>query len=788
MIKSHKQEMLSLLGTMGKMADLLPKLENPSEQIQDLFAACECLRENLEQESASECMNLLQTIETLAETDNYSSLQAHIKKLETMFKSEVKTKLEVLFLPYKASMWDSLESIYLAAKDDPDCEALVMPIPYYDKKNEQLTEMHWETDYPKNIPLIDYRKYNIEERRPDIIFFHNPYDGYNIVTSVHPDFYSERLRNLTNNLVYVPYFVGDGKNIQEHFCTLPGCIFAHKVIAQTEEEREIYVKEYKTFAKRNNVYEQFDKIADKFQALGSPKLDKVVATAVGTDLRVCPDEWQKLINNAEGTRKKVVFYNTSIGALLENTVEDNKPSSKYFQKVKSIFEFFKKQSDAVLLWRPHPLLEGTIKSMRPWLEQEYAEIVSEYKREGYGIYDDSNDLNRAIALSDVYYGDGSSVAKLFEAAGKPVWWQAFEVPYAHGILADGDFVWFIDFLNMLYRHDKKSKETECIRAIPVQNHSAYLGIVANNSKLYFAPFYKNNKISAFDTNQKSFEQIDFEDDCKYDCDFNHATSFKNFIYFIPSEFSAIMRLNTDTKEIEYFSEWMDEVSRLQVLKLQYDGWKDIKFFSSCIIGTEIALVMHRANAVMFFNMETCGYEIRSIWEKSEQYYSICFDGQNYYLSSFYKDYIVKWNRLSNEILKIKIPSFSRRENINSNFIIQYLNGYVWLFPNGANNAYKINVNTNEVTELPELTEHFKDKNLAWYYNIICVNENFIYASTLKKGIVQFNTNTSELSFIEPPPYSEINALLNYKNEPNKIVLENKDSGKRIWEHLRGVKL
>jgi hypothetical protein len=787
MIKSHKQEMLSLLSTMGKMADLLPKLENPSEQVQDLFAACECLRENLEQESAPESLDLLQTIETLAKTDNYTSLQSHIKKLETAFKSEIKTKKETLFLPYKASMWDSLESIYFAAKEDPDCEAFVMPIPYYDKKSGQLAEMHWETDYPKNIPLIDYRKYNIGERRPDMIFVHNPYDGYNIVTSVHPDYFSQKLRSLTNCLVYVPYFVGDGKNIPEHFCTLPGCIFAHKVIVQTEEEKEIYAKVYKEFAKKSNVPEQFGKIADKFLALGSPKLDKVAAAAE-TDLHACPDEWQKLISNADGTRKKVVFYNTSIGTLLENTVEDNKPSDKYLQKVKTVHEFFKKQSDAVLLWRPHPLLEGTIKSMRPWIEQEYAEIVSEYKRESYGIYDDSSDLNRAIALSDVYYGDGSSVGKLFETAGKPVLIQVFGVPNAHGILADGDFVWFIDYLNILYRYDKKNKEMECMGIIPAQNFWAYAGVAANNDKLYFAPLYKNNKISIFDTNQKNFEQIDSEDNSKYDYNFNYTVSFKNFIYFVPHDFHSIMRLNTDTKKVEYFSEWMDEFSKLQVLKLQYENWKDLKFFNFCVVGTEIALVMHRANAVMFFNMETGGYEIKSIGEKSEQYHGICFDGQNYYLSSLYKDYIVKWNRQSNEILKIKIPSFSRRESRGANFLIQYLNEYVWLFPICANNAYKINVNTNEITELPELTEHFKDKNLAWYYNLICVNENSIYASTLKKGIVQFDTNTSELNFIKPANFEidALSALLNYKNESNKTVMENKNSGKRIWEHLRGL--
>lgn len=39
---------------------------------------------------------------------------------------------EVVFFPYKASMWDCMESIYLAASRDIDCHVSVVPIPYFD--------------------------------------------------------------------------------------------------------------------------------------------------------------------------------------------------------------------------------------------------------------------------------------------------------------------------------------------------------------------------------------------------------------------------------------------------------------------------------------------------------------------------------------------------------------------------------------------------------------------------------------------------------------------------------
>jgi hypothetical protein len=761
--------MLSLLGTMGNMADLLPKLENPSEQIQDILAACECIRENLEQETAPNSLELLQAIETSLK-ERKPDIIEYAKKLKIAFDSEAKTNREALFLPYKASMWDSLESIYLAAKDDPSWDALVMPIPYYDKKDGKLTEMHWEINYPKNIPLIDWQKYNIEERYPDIIFIHNPYDDCNYVTSVHPDFYSEKLRNLTDCLVYVPYFVGSGTDVQEHFCTLPGCLFAHKVIVQTEEEHKIYASEYKKFARKNGSPERFEQIGNKFLALGSPKLDKAI-NAKREDYEI-PADWEKLMHN-----KKVVFYNLSIGTLLENTVEDGKPSGKYFQKVKSVFEFFKKQNDAVLLWRPHPLLESTIKSMRPWLEREYADIVNEYKSGGYGIYDDSEDLSRAVALSDMYYGDSSSVMKLFEVAGKPVAWQFSQyVPYVCGFWSDEKFLWFIDCYNILYKHNKQDNKTEYVGIISGQKVGAYFCIAENKRKLYFAPFL-SNKISIFDMDKENFKQMDFRDNCNITHKFRRAISFKNFVYFFPhNKFPAIMRLNVDTNELEYFSEW--------VVDFKLQGLEQV-FFSFCIADAEIALIIHGTNAIMFFNMEIGSYEVKRIGEKSEQYNDICFDRQNYYLASAYSEYIVKWNRQTNEMSKIKFPHSFTRTGLGGNFHIQYSNGHIWLFPTCANNAYKINADTSEITELPELMEFTSDESLEWYYDHLFMDGNFIYASTINKGIAKYNTNTRELNFIKD--FEDEAVLFFWLREgkaDEEAFAKTENAGKAIWEHFK----
>ena len=103
-------------------------------------------------------------------------------------------------------------------------------------------------------------------------------------------------------------------------------------------------------------------------------------------------------------------------------------NEKMLEKMKDVFRIFYENKDEVaLLWRPHPLIESTISSMKPQLWVEYEKIVKQYKEEGWGIYDDSSDMDRAVIISDAYYGDGSSVVQVYQKTGKPVMIQSVDV-------------------------------------------------------------------------------------------------------------------------------------------------------------------------------------------------------------------------------------------------------------------------------------------------------------------------------------------------------------------------
>ena len=343
-------------------------------------------------------------------SDNYNGNKAQkvldklLIKAENSVKNDIKVRLEVVFCPYKASMWDSLESVWKAADEDPDCDAYVVPIPYYDRNPDySFGEFHYEGgDYPDYVPITHYEAYKLDLMKPDIIYIHSPYDQYNNVTSVDPRFYSYELKKHTDMLVYIPYYVVAHENVNESMFNNSACLHAERVILQSKPLREKYIGLYS----RLTDTDRFE-LQRRFVALGSPKFDAIV-NADKNDY-IIPDEWKSIIGG-----RKIVMYNTSISAALADT-------GRFMEKLRKTIEYFKGSLEYALWWRPHPLLCSTIESMRPQFLDEYRNIVSMYRREKAGIYDDTPELQRAIVLSDMYYGDyKSSVGIIYCATGKPI--------------------------------------------------------------------------------------------------------------------------------------------------------------------------------------------------------------------------------------------------------------------------------------------------------------------------------------------------------------------------------
>ena len=357
--------------------------------------------QHMESEELNQCLSLCQEI---------------ILQVINNLRNEKELKKDIVFLPYQASMWDSLESVWKAANEDKEhCNTYVIPIPYADLTPEHTAaEWHCERGlFPEYVPTLDWQTIDLEEMHPDVIFIHNPYDEYNRVTSVESRYYSSNLKRCTDKLVYIPYSVEEeiqpgneaAENAIEHRILLPAFMNADLIIAQSEDMRQVWINILvrRTNKKDRNYWEK------RILGLGSPKIDKVLNSK--KEYFDIPKQWKKLIKN-----KKVVLYITSISPMLQN-------SDKVCAKLRYVFDTFQNRDDVVLWWRPHPLMKYTFHSMRPQFEKEYLSIEKQYIEEGWGIYDDSSDLHRAICWSDAYYGDMSSVLTLYRETGKPIMMQ-----------------------------------------------------------------------------------------------------------------------------------------------------------------------------------------------------------------------------------------------------------------------------------------------------------------------------------------------------------------------------
>lgn len=316
---------------------------------------------------------------------------------------------KVVFMPYKASMWDSLESIWMAADKDERCEALVVPITYYelDSNKNPIKKVNERDIFPEYVNAVNDEEYDLENDLPDIIYIHNPNDDRNLITRVDSRYYSWNLKKFCEKLVYVPYYKWvDGVSSTSFKSAM---YHADYILQSSDDAVKRCIEASPEYANilgmdAASVRKSMKK---KLINLGSPEVDKVLS--LSKENVTMPDDWRgKVIKSRVN-----VVYNTTLDEIFE---------FRTFDKVKETLVFFKKNSEkAFVIWRPHPLMRQSLVSMFPDLVDEYDEIMSEFISGDYGVLDANPSMHYAMFWSDMYYGyKTSSMTELYKYTGKIV--------------------------------------------------------------------------------------------------------------------------------------------------------------------------------------------------------------------------------------------------------------------------------------------------------------------------------------------------------------------------------
>ena len=230
----------------------------------------------------------------------------------------VRERREVVFLPFRAKYWKYMEEEWLRTTDEENTDVYVIPIPYYEKITYGLNgDIHYEADgFPDYVPITPFDKYDLDTRIPDRIVIQNPYDEYDCAITVHPRFYTGMLRQVTPELVYIPYFMIDDSSLDDEktrytadfFVKTPGVVRADKVYLQSSPVRDLYIEKLCEFAGEDTkpVWEEKLEVREYIKPVVSE----------GIREEDIPQEWWKYLLDDNNEGKKVILFHTNVSDIV----------------------------------------------------------------------------------------------------------------------------------------------------------------------------------------------------------------------------------------------------------------------------------------------------------------------------------------------------------------------------------------------------------------------------------------------------------------------------------------
>ncbi len=696
--KGDSQSEFILLQDMQSAAiEIGETIENSQRQetkaVKILEEACELMwqiSQSLSEEKKGLCKRLRRELEEV--------------KIEI---ESIPTEFEIVFLPYKASMWDSFESIWRAAKNDSASAAYVIPVPYFDRREDgSLGEMHYEGAlFPEDVQVIGWKQYDFEKRHPDIIYFHNPYDEFNYVTSVHPFFYSDSLKKYTDKLVYIPYYVCSESTRREN-CLQKGIMYADVVIVQSEKIKAEYVKFYRKEIDKNIP-------PNKFLALGSPKFDKVIrCMEPKNNLAV---QWKR---RADG--RKIILYNTHLNNFLRYEEEA-------LRKIETVFRHFTKRGDVLLLWRPHPLCKATLKAMRPELYEAYLKLEKGYTEEDIGILDEGADMYPAISAADAYYGDSSSMLSLFGVTGNPICIQdtsvteyrynrlRFEAAYIGSrqiYFTDADY-------NTLSRLDKANGHIEYIDGFP-GGESGKKRLVSSmgmwKERLWLMPFSEGRACS-YDVASGCWKVYELPEQWREENGrqtFLAGKQIGRYYFGFTSRRCGVMKLDMETGDIKYSEGNQQKLEEIAACNSGIICRQDC-----CEVEGKLYAACLRGNIVLAYDLDREETEMYQVGSINNRYITIAHDGRAFWLTTK-EGTVIRWENGTDDIREFTVDISGYHMDWENAFASSlYAEGYLWLFAYSSNMNIRVNVLTYEIEKAYVFPEAYDKENKvrvlkSWY--------------------------------------------------------------------------
>lgn len=279
----------------------------------------------------------------------------------------------IAFLPYKRSMWNSMESVYTECWSS-GITSRVIPLPYQRIVDGKVESIDCDRD-KFMAQALDVKA--LEKEHFDFLVIHYPYDDKNKVTRMCPEYHTAQLRKY-GKVVYIPYSCTNLRQLRVQ----PGIANVDYAFLGSEAEADAFVSEWAEFGVD---------FSGRVFGYGSPKMDAI--------------QW---CNHSDDGIKTAVVIN-SLGPYLAA------PFARIDRYEQVICQA--KLKDYQVIFRPHPLLRQTIKSMRPDTETAFNEFIRWCDVHGV-IVDETEYLEETLSKADRLISDPSSVLEMWASTGR----------------------------------------------------------------------------------------------------------------------------------------------------------------------------------------------------------------------------------------------------------------------------------------------------------------------------------------------------------------------------------
>lgn len=225
----------------------------------------------------------------------------------------------------------------------------------------------------------------------------------------------------------------------------------------------------------------------------------------------------------------------------------------------------------------------------------------------------------------------------------------------------------------------------------------FIGMTIYEDKLYIAP-YEADVFCIYDIKTREFQRISLKrtGSCDKRKRYKICFSYQRKIYFLGGRGTVMLRIDTDTNDVEEITEW----DKIFYKKFGYETWVR-SHQGVCIADCCFWVALEGNNILLQYNMVTNEYYFWNVGTKKMQYVTVSFDGKYFWLSGEEKA-IVRWKRETNEVKEFEefpegFETGSKEMGIKELFSCGYIwNGNIYFAPLNSNMLVKFDRVSNQM--------------------------------------------------------------------------------------------